>query len=178
MVMRSFPPLALAHHEFPALQRQILHPQAQPLHEAQSAAVEQACYQPGSALELRQQCTHLGTGQNHRQALGSNRAGDVGQPGQIDFQHVPVQEQQCLQRLVLRGRAHLAVHREMRQELLDLGRAELARVPPLMEDHVTPDPLQVRLLAAQRQVPRAHFLARHREQAGFLVHDVCPSGAR
>jgi hypothetical protein len=66
----------------------------------------------------------------------------------------------------------------MRQELLDLGRAELARVPPLMEDHVTPDPLQVCLLAAQRQVPRAHFLARHREQAGFLVHDVCPSGAR
>jgi hypothetical protein len=66
----------------------------------------------------------------------------------------------------------------MRQELLDFGRAELARMPPFMKDHVTPDPLQVGLLAAQRQVPRTHLLARHRQQAGFLVHDVCPSGVR
>ncbi len=83
-----------------------------------------------------------------------------------------VEEEQRLQRLVLRGGAHLAVHREVGQELLDCGRAELARVSALVKSDVTPRPLQVRLLSAQRKVARAHPLARDREQAGHSVHGL------
>jgi hypothetical protein len=85
---------------------------------------------------------------------------------------VAVEEQQRLQRLVLRGGTDLAVHRQMRQELLDLGRAELTGVPTVVKQDVTPQPLQVGLLCSQGEVPGAHLLARHREQARLVSHVV------
>src|SRR5207244_4445968 len=48
--------LRLAHDELTALERDVLDPQSQRLHETQPAAVEQARDQPRSTLQPRQQC--------------------------------------------------------------------------------------------------------------------------
>jgi len=87
------------------------------------------------------------------------------EPRQLDVEHVTVEKQQRLQRLVLCRGADCAFDREMRQKLLHLASAELARVPSLVEGDITPQPLQVRLLGTQRQMTRAHALARDGEQA-------------
>ena len=43
-------------------------------------------------------------------------------------------------------------------------------MPPLMEVHVTPDPLQLGLFGAERQVPKPHPVARHLEQSRWISH--------
>jgi len=90
-------------------------------------------------------------------------ARDAVEPRQLHVEHVAVDEQQRLQCLVLRGAAHLALHREVREELLDRGCAELARMAAMKGD-ITLEPLQIRLLGTQCQVPRAHTLACQGEQ--------------
>src|SRR5437667_3856782 len=107
--------------------------------------------------------------QNHRQPLRGRGARDVVEPRELDLEHLAVEEEQRLQGLVLRGGAHLAVHREVGQELLDCGRAELTRVSAPVKADVTPHPLQISLLSAQREVARAHPLARDLEQAGHSI---------
>jgi len=57
--------LGFPNDELTPLERQVLDPQAQGLHETQSAAVEQVGHQPGGALQLRQERAHLGTAQHH-----------------------------------------------------------------------------------------------------------------
>jgi hypothetical protein len=57
--------LGFPNDELTPLEREVLDPQAQGLHEAQSAAVEQVGHQPGGALQLRQERAHLGTAQRH-----------------------------------------------------------------------------------------------------------------
>jgi hypothetical protein len=54
--------------------------------------------------------------------------------------------------------------REMRQELLELRGTELFGVPPTVEVDITLQPLQIRLLGAQREMARAHALARKRQE--------------
>ncbi len=49
-------------------------------------------------------------------------------------------------------------------------------MPSLMKPHVAPDPLQVDLLGAVRQVPRAPLLPRHLEQSRSIRHAPYPSG--
>jgi hypothetical protein len=102
--------LGLAHDELTALERNVLDPQSQRLHETQAAAVEQARDQPWSPLQLRQQCVRVGATQHHGQPLRAGRTSDVGEPRQLDLEHVTVKKQQCLKRLILRGGANLAAH--------------------------------------------------------------------
>jgi hypothetical protein len=61
--------------------------------------------------------------------------------------------------------ARNALHREVREELLDLARTECSRIPAIMKADVALQPLQVRLLVAQREMARAHALARQGEKS-------------
>ena len=81
-----------------------------------------------------------------------------------------VEEQQRLQGLVLRGGADLAMHRQVSQELLDLGSAKIAGVPSAMKHEITPQPLQVGVLRSQGEMAGAHLLPRHREQTRRACH--------
>src|SRR5207253_1771507 len=148
---------------------ELLHSSSQRAPETPAAALASIRDPPRSASWLREQRAPLIAAQDHGQLLGGGGARDVVEPRELDPEHVAVEEEQRLQRLVLRGGAHLAVHREVGQESLDCGRAELTRVPALVKTDVTPHPLQISLLSAQREVARAHPLARDREQARHSV---------
>jgi hypothetical protein len=64
------------------------------------------------------------------------------------------------------------MHRQVRQEPLDFTRGELMRIPAIVKVDITLQPLQVGLLRAQRQMARAHALARHGEKPGGSVQVV------
>ncbi len=59
---------------------------------------------------------HLFTGQDHRQSLRPLRAHDVVQPGNVQIEHLLVEEQQRAQGLVLGRGGHVPVDRKPAQE--------------------------------------------------------------
>ena len=71
--------------------------------------------------------------------------------------------------LVLRGRAHLAMHRKVGQELLDFRSPKLTRMSATMKSYITPQPVQIGLFGPEGQVARAIF-ARARATSPGSVH--------
>jgi len=58
----------------------------------------------------------------------------------------------------------------MGQELLNLGYAEVARMPPMVERHVAPDPVELLLLRAVSQVPGPPLLPRRPEKSPLRIN--------
>jgi hypothetical protein len=61
------------------------------------------------------------------------------------------------------------MHREVREELLDLARTERTSIPAIMKSEVALQPLEVCLLRAQREMARAHALARRGDESRALL---------
>ena len=111
--------------------------------------VQQAGHEAGHPLEPLEHGAHLVAGEDDRQALGALRAHDAIEPGKIDLQHVPVQEQEGAQSLVLGGGGHVAVDRQGGEETGDLGRTHLGRMALGVEEEDVPlDPRDVGVLRA------------------------------
>jgi len=70
----------------------------------------------------------------------------------IEFliEHPLIEEQQSGKRLILRGGSDMFVYREMRQKLRYLSLAHFVRVAFAVKENVAPDPVDVRLLSADR----------------------------
>lgn len=127
----------------------ILDPQAQALHQAQTSAVEHACQQPRPTIHLRQQPLDLVARKYRRNALRPLGPYHIFHPRKIGFQHHPIQEQQCRQRLILRAGRHMLLHRQSRQELLDLRRSHIARMTLAVRQNESPDPANIDRLRPQ-----------------------------
>ena len=160
--------LPVANNQLAPVKQQVLHPQPQGLHQAKAGSVQQVRNQPVRTVQLGQDRPDLRPAEDHRQAPGGGRPGDIVKPRQLDAQDIPVKKQQSLQGLVLGGRADLAIHRQMGQELLHARRPEVPRMSPMVKRHVPPDPLQVRLLGTVCQMPDPHPAPRHLQQPGTL----------
>ena len=120
-VTRSRSPLPCAHHDLMRREVDILHPQPGALEEPQSGAIEQHGHEPRRPVERLEHCADLFARENDRKALWPRGPHQVVEPGQLDVEHVAVQEQERRERLILRRRAHLALDRQGREE---------ARTPP------------------------------------------------
>jgi len=99
---------------------------------------------------------HLGAGQHHGQALGELRRRGQVELAEIDREDIAVQEQQRRECLVLRRGAHAALHREVREEGLDLGAAHVGRVALAVEQDEASDPADVGFFGAAAAMERAH----------------------
>jgi hypothetical protein len=66
---------------------------------------------------LLQQPPHLGLRQDHGQAAPLLGCDDFAEPGQINLEHRPIQKQQRRFGLILSRRRHLALNRQIGQEL-------------------------------------------------------------
>ena len=91
--------------------------------------------------------------------LGPLGPDDVVEPWELDAEHLAIEEEQGAQGLVLGGGSDFVVNGERGQEGGDLGGAHLSRVALAMEEDVTRDPLDVRLLGASAVLPGADGLA-------------------
>jgi hypothetical protein len=120
--------LAVAHENLATLEIDILHPQAQAFHDAQTSAIHQPTDQGIGAFQPRKQRGNLGLRQHHRQAARGLGRLDIIEPRQLDTQHLTIEKKQCALGLILRRGGHLPRHRKMRQKLAHLCRTEIPRM--------------------------------------------------
>jgi hypothetical protein len=158
--------LVVPHQDLAALEIDILHPQAQAFHDAQAGAVQHPADQCAGAVEPRQERSHLGAGQHHRQAARRLCRLDVVEPGQFDIQHLAVKEEQGALGLVLRRCRNLPGHRQMGEELADLGRAHVTRVTLAKMPDKSFNPIQIGLLGTQAVMQEPYAAANLLQQAG------------
>jgi hypothetical protein len=141
-------PLAAANGEHAAPEVDILHPEAQALEQAEAAAAEDLGDEPEQRLQLLEQRDDLAPREHRRKVLGTSSALEAVQLGHRQVEDAAVQEEHGAEGLVLRRRRRVPLHREMVEEGGDVGPAELARVPALVEGDEGADPVELGLLGA------------------------------
>ena len=90
--------LALAHEDLAAREIEILHAQPHAFHEAHARAIEEPRHQARNAVEQCKNVTDFLACQHDRQPPRPFGAFDFPEPGQLDAEHLPVEEQECRQR--------------------------------------------------------------------------------
>jgi hypothetical protein len=68
------------------------------------------------------------------------------------FEDVTVEEEQCLQRDILRGSRHLSLHRQMGEKSADFWGAYVRRMALLMEENKALGPLHIYLFHSETHV--------------------------
>lgn len=107
---------------------------------------------------MGEQRANLVAVQHHRQPPWPLRADHAFEIGQRLLQHLPVEEHQRIQRLVLRRRRDPPLARQVAQERHDLRPPEPRRMPLPMEEDEAPDPVNVSLLRPRAVVPEPKLL--------------------
>ena len=159
-------PLAVADGELVRCEVHVLHPQATAFQQPQPGAIQQDRHEPRDAIEALEDGADLLARHDDGEPLRALRAYEVVEPGQLDAEHVAVQEQQGTQGLVLRGRRNLVADRERRQEFGDLGRAHLRRMAFAVEEDVPFGPVHIRLLGTTAEMASPHGVMNSVEEAG------------
>jgi hypothetical protein len=85
--------------------------------------------------DVTQHESHFLRRQHDRQSFPAPRPHGI-KPAEIDLQHLTVEEQQRVERLILGTCRDVFLDRQMGQELLDLRRSHRARMPLLVEQDV------------------------------------------
>ena len=161
-------PLATANAELAGREVDVLHPERQRFEQPEPGSVEQARDEPGLPVEPREQLPHLAGRQHDGQAA---RPLCAHQPRELAHrlpQHVPVQEHERVQRLVLGRRRDLRRVRQMAQERRDLRLSERRGMPLPMEQDEAPHPVDVRILSARAVVADAKLRPHPIEEARRL----------
>ena len=74
------------------------------------------------------------------------------QLGKKLFEDITVEEEQCLQRHILRGSCYLSLHGQMDQKVTDFWGAHVRRVALVMKEDKALGPLHIRLFRSDTQV--------------------------
>jgi hypothetical protein len=162
------------HQDLVPVEVQVVDAEAQALHHPHAAAVQHQADEVIRAGQLGQQAGDLVPAQDHRQPLRPSRPDHPRDAARVDLQHLLVQEQQGAERLVLGRGADVPLHRQVRQESVDLRRPHLLRVALAVEEDEPPDPADVGLLrpptvmAHPRRLPHPVEQARRARRRGAL----------
>jgi O-acetyl-ADP-ribose deacetylase (regulator of RNase III) len=108
--------LAVADGQLVAVEVEVLHPDSQGFQQAEAAAVQQGRDQARGTIHLPQQRADLVAREDDGQALGAAGVDDVAQPLELAAEHIPVQEEQRREGLVLSRCAGAEHGRQVRQE--------------------------------------------------------------
>ena len=95
-------PLATPDDDLPPVEIDVLDPQFEALGDAEPRAIQQHHHQPRSPGEPVQNPPHFSTRQHHWQTLGDTPARNAVERANIQPQDLPIQEEDCAQRLILR----------------------------------------------------------------------------
>ena len=145
--------LAIADEDLLVTKVDVLHPEANTVHQAQAGAIEQIGHEPVGAGHLGQDGLDFVAGEDDGQADGAFGAFDVIDPAEGMLQHSVIQKQQCAEGLILSGSGDLAVDGEMGQESADIIFPEFIRVLFAMEKDKAANPLEVGFLGADGIMP-------------------------
>ena len=147
--------LSPAHQDDALGKADVLHATQETLVHAEAGAVEKPRRQLRHAIHHRKHGGYLAAGHHFGEATSTLGAHGVLPDGHRNAEHFAVEEEQRGERLVLRGRAHLPLHREHGEERRDFAVASLARMRRRDVPKVPLHPAQVGLLGARAQVPQA-----------------------
>ena len=120
--------LAAADDELVGREVDVLNAEAAALEPPEPGAVEQAGHGAWHALQPLEHRPDLVAGEDDRQPVAALGTHDPVQPGQVDLQHIPVQEQEGAQRLVLGRGGHPVVDGQRGEEAGDLWNTHLGRM--------------------------------------------------
>lgn len=112
----------------------------------------------------------LGDRQDDGEMPGRLGAHDRVQPRKLRLQHMPIHEQDRGQRLVLGGRRHLPIDRQMAEKRLYFRRAQLRRMPLMVKEDESADPAEVLVLCSLAIVEGAQSVAHLLEEPRLCVH--------
>src|SRR5512132_1503319 len=122
-------------------------------------------------LQALEHATDLAARQDHGQVDWPLSANDVVEPRKILLEHDPIEKQQRVEGLVLRGRSDPTLHGERGEEARDFGTAHLCGVTLAVEEDVALDPADVGLLGAAAVVAGTDRLTDAVEEAGLRRPD-------
>ncbi len=148
-------PLAVADADLVRGEVEILHAQRERFEQPQARPIEEARHESRYPVESREHRANLGRRQHHRQSPRLARAHQLVELGHVAPEHAPVQEDDRVERLVLRRRGHAALDRQMVQEGSDRLGPELGRVPLAVKQDEAPRPMHIRRLGARTRVADA-----------------------
>src|SRR2546426_4007628 len=107
--------------------------------------------------------------QDHRQLGGLFGADDVVEPAKVVVEDCFIQKHEGSQRLVLRRGGDLMGHGEVREKLLHLGGTHRLRMPFVMEQDESPDPLHIGVFRAETIVLGADSHTHLLQEPGRLI---------
>ncbi len=165
-------PLAVPHGDLVALEVNVLDTHVQALEEPQPAAVQEGAHEQHDAVQLGQHLPHLAAGQDDWHPARPLGAHEPLEQADVALQDVPVQEDQGAQGLGLCRGADALLHREVRQERVELLLPHVGGVADPVEEDVAPDPVHVGLLGSLAVVARPNRLANPVEELRLGRHDL------
>ena len=157
------PPLPIPNSQLPPLEIHVLDSQPQPLEQPQPAAPEQQRHRPRVPLHPLENALHLLDRQHHGNPQRPPRPHHPRQRPHIAPDHIAIEEEQPVQRLVLGRRRHVPPRRQMAQEQLHLRPPHLRRMPLLMKQDELPHPRHITPLRRQRPMPHPKLLPQRLE---------------
>lgn len=164
--------LALANDQFISREVDVLDAQSQAFHQAQAAAIQQARHQRFPPMHRCQQRRRLRPRQHHRQPRRTLGPHDVLHPRQVLRQHLPVEEQQCRKRLVLRTGRYTAACCQGAEETFHVRTAQFTRIAQMVVANIAANPVQTGLFRTQTVMLQPQSLANFVQQPGALR--ACP----
>src|SRR5262245_4271291 len=121
---------------------------------------------------------HLVAREHHGEAGRPAGTHDVIEPGQLDSEHLAIEEQERAQRLILGGSRHAALDGERAEEARHLWSAELGGMALAVKEDVAPDPGDAGFLGAATVMPDPERRAHPIEQAGLRRGGLAHEGRR
>lgn len=109
--------------------------------------------QLGRARQLREQHLYFLPGEDDGHARGSLGTFNAFYIGQLHAQHIAVEEQQCTERLILRGSGDVRLDRQVREEPPNLVGSHLGGMALLVKEDEAPDPVALGFFGAETEVP-------------------------
>jgi hypothetical protein len=155
MVSRSLFSFGVAKVDLRVLEIDVFDAKFERLHQAEPGPVEQCRHEALRAVQLPQEAPDLFATQHHRETTPLPRPLDPGELAKVAIDHVAIEEDQGVQRLILGRPTDSAIDGKMIQESGNVVRAKVARMCPAVEDHEAADPAHVGPLRARAVVTQS-----------------------
>src|SRR5713101_2519376 len=120
--------LSIVNSDLVPIEIEVFDPQAGTFEYAKPRTVHEGGHQPRCALHFVEDPADLLLTQDLRQPWRPPSAQSLVEAGHLPFQDVAEEKEECAERLVLGGGAHLSAHGQVREESRDVGPGELRGV--------------------------------------------------
>jgi len=127
----------------------VLHAQAQAIHEPEARAVEQRGHEPEGWIEDIKQAGDFLPAENDGQFARPFGAGELAEVAQVELEDVLVEKHEGVEGLVLGGSGNVAIDSEVAKKSINFGGAQVRRMAFAVKENEAPDPVEVSFFSPQ-----------------------------